>query len=159
MNSNSVKIVEVNKENWNDCCQLEISEDQKTFIESNAISIAQSKFEPSLKPFAIYYEDKVVGFLMYNTMPEELNAYWVYRIMVDKSYQGKGIGKAATALMIEGMVETLAADKIVVGYHPENTGAHHLYTSLGFVDQGDRFGREMAVVKIFSRKEAGTKVF
>ncbi|MGG1632849.1 GNAT family N-acetyltransferase [Rossellomorea sp. NRS-1567] len=149
MNSNSVKLVEVNKDNWYDCCQLEIPEDQKAFIESNAISIAQSKFEPSLRPFAIYYEDKVVGFLMYNTMPEELDAYWVYRIMVDKSYQGKGIGKEATALMIEGMVETLAADKIVVGYHPENKGAHHLYTSLGFVDQGDRFGREMAVVKNF----------
>ncbi|MGF3102868.1 GNAT family N-acetyltransferase [Rossellomorea sp. DUT-2] len=147
MNSNSVNIVEVNIDNWYDCCQLEISEDQKAFIESNAISIAQSKFEPSLKLFAIYYEDKVVGFLMYNTMPEELDAYWVYRIMVDKNYQGKGIGKAATALMIEGMVDTLAADKIVVGYHPKNEGAHHLYTSLGFVDQGDRFGREMAVVK------------
>jgi diamine N-acetyltransferase len=147
MNSNSVKIVEVNKANWYDCCQLEISDDQKAFIESNAVSIAQSKFEPSLKPFAIYYEDKVVGFLMYNTVPEELDAFWVYRIMVDKSYQGKGIGKTATALMIEGMIETLDVERIVVGYHPENKGAHHLYSSLGFVDQGDRFGREMAVVK------------
>lgn len=147
MNSNSVKIVELNKDNWYDCCQLETSDDQKAFIEANAISIAQSKFEPSLKPFAIYYEDKVVGFLMYNSMPEELDAYWVYRIMVDKSYQGKGIGKAATALMIEEMIETLDADKIVVGYHPTNKEAHHLYSSLGFVDQGDRFGREMAVVK------------
>lgn len=147
MNSNSVKIVEVNKDTWYDCCQLEISDDQKAFIESNAVSIAQSKFEPSLKPFAIFYEDKVVGFLMYNTVPEELDAFWVYRIMVDKSYQGKGIGKTATALMIEGMIETLDVDKIVVGYHPENKGAHHLYSSLGFVDQGDRFGREMAVVK------------
>jgi diamine N-acetyltransferase len=50
-------------------------------------------------------------------------------IMVDKSYQGKGIGKTATALMIEGMIETLNVDKIVVGYHPENKGAHHLFQS------------------------------
>ncbi|WP_044337135.1 GNAT family N-acetyltransferase [Rossellomorea aquimaris] len=147
MNTNSVKIVELDAENWYDCCQLEISENQQAFIESNAISIAQSKFEPTLKPFAIYFNDKVVGFLMYNSVPEELDAYWVYRIMVDKNYQGMGIGRAATELMLEEMTKTLKATKIVVGYHPDNEGAHHLYASLGFVDQGDRFGREMAVVK------------
>ena len=37
--------------------------------------------------------------------------------------------------------------KIVVGYHPENFGAHNLYSSLGFIDNGDRFGKEMAVIK------------
>lgn len=37
--------------------------------------------------------------------------------------------------------------KIVVGYHPENKAAHSLYSSLGFIDNGDRFGKEMAVVK------------
>jgi diamine N-acetyltransferase len=147
MNTNSVKIVELNAENWYDCCQLEICEDQQTFIESNAISIAQSKFELTLKPFAIYFDNKVVGFLMYNSVPEELDAYWVYRIMVDKNYQGMGIGKAATILMMAEMTKTVDATKIVVGYHPDNKGAHQLYASLGFVDQGDRVGREMAVVK------------
>jgi diamine N-acetyltransferase len=147
LKENKVKIAELKAENWYECCQLELSRDQQEFIESNAISIAQSKFEPTLKPFAIYFEDKVVGFLMFNSVPEELDAYWVYRIMVDKSYQGKGIGKAATDLMITEMIETLDINRIVVGYHPDNRGAHHLYASLGFVDQGDRFGREMAVVK------------
>ncbi|PFG06407.1 GNAT family N-acetyltransferase [Bacillus sp. es.034] len=147
MNKNNVKIAEVNAENWYECCQLELSLEQQEFIEPNAISIAQSKFEPTLKPFAIYYEDKVVGFLMFNSEPEELDANWVYRIMVDKNYQGKGIGKAATDLMIHEMMETYGIHRIVVGYHPDNQGAHSLYESLGFVDHGDRFGREMAVVK------------
>ncbi len=38
-----------------------------------------------------------------------------------------------------------AAKRIVVGYQPDNQAAHRLYASLGFIDQGDRFGREMAV--------------
>lgn len=147
VSNSNVKIAEVNAENWYECCQLELSREQQEFIEPNAISIAQSKFEPTLRPFAIYYEDKVVGLLMFNSEREELDANWVYRIMVDKNFQGKGIGKAATDLMINEMMETYDINRIVVGYHPENQGAHRLYESLGFVDHGDRFGREMAVVK------------
>ena len=147
MKNVNVKLVQLNSENWYECCQLEVSEEQKDFIESNAISIAQSKFEPSLKPYAIYYNDSVVGFLMHNSIKEELDGYWIYRIMVDKNYQGMGIGKAATELMLSEMAKSLNAKKIVVGYHPDNKGAHYLYASLGFIDNGDRFGREMAVIK------------
>lgn len=147
MNTENVKIVELNAENWYDCCELEVSLEQKEYMEPNAISIAQSKFEPTLKPYAIYTEEKIVGFLMYNSVQEELDGHWVYRIMVDKEYQGKGIGKAATKLMISEMAKLPNAKKIVVGYHPENLGAHNLYSSLGFIDNGDRFGKEMAVIK------------
>ncbi|WP_099157230.1 GNAT family N-acetyltransferase [Virgibacillus ndiopensis] len=146
MRTCNVKIVELNAENWYECCELEVSTEQAKYMESNTISIAQSKFEPTLRPYAIYFEEKVVGFLMFNSVEEELEGYWVYRIMVDKEFQGKGIGKAATKLMITEMSK-LPNAKIVVGYYPENIGAHNLYKSLGFVDNGDRFGKEMAVVK------------
>jgi diamine N-acetyltransferase len=143
----NVKIEELNAENWYECCQLEVSAQQSEYLESNAVSIAQTKFEPALRPYAILYEEKIVGFLMFNSEKEELDGYWIYRIMVDKNYQGRGIGKAATELMIEEMAKLHDAEKIVVGYHPENTGAHNLYASMGFVDDGDRFGKEMAVIK------------
>lgn len=100
MSTKNVKIVELNTENWYECCQLEVLKKQKEYIESNAISIAQSKFELTLKPYAIYSKEKVVGFLMYNSVEEELDGYWVYRIMVEKESEGKGIGKEATKLMI-----------------------------------------------------------
>lgn len=151
MSTENVKIVELNAENWYDCCELELSTEQKQFIEPNALSIAQSKFEFTLKPYAIYAEEKVVGFLMFNSVQEELDGYWVYRIMVDKEFQGKGIGKAATKLMITEMAKLPNAKKIVVGYHPENLGAHNLYSSLGFIDNGDRFGKEMAVIKYITK--------
>lgn len=147
MNLDHVKIEELNAENWYDCCGLEVEPSQSKYIESNAVSIAQSKFEPTLKPYAIYFEEKVVGFLMYNSVQEELEGNWIYRIMIDKDYQGKGIGKTATKLMISEMAKQPNIKKLVVGYHPENKGAHNLYASLGFIDYGDRFGKEMAVVK------------
>lgn len=143
----TVKIVELNAENWYHCCELEISAEQQGYIEPNAISIAQSKFEPTLKPYAIYAKDKVVGFLMYNSVPEELDGYWIYRIMVDKDYQGQGIGKMATKLMMSEIAKLPNAKRIVVGYYPENVNAHKLYASLGFIDHGNRFGKQMAVIK------------
>ena len=151
MNRLNVEIVELNAENWYACCELEVAEEQKQYMEPNAVSIAQSKFEPSLKPFAISEGENIVGFLMYNAVPEELDAYWIYRIMVDKKFQGKGIGKAASKLLIEEIATSVNAEKIAVGYHPKNIGAHHLYASLGFVDNGDRFGREMAVINDIKR--------
>lgn len=146
MNNNLVEIVELNADNWYECCTLEVSEEQSGHIEPNAVSIAQSKFEPTLKPYAIQFEGKTVGFLMFNTVEEELGGYWIYRIMVDKNYQQKEIGKIATQLMIEEMSTLPNVKRIVVGYHPENLGAHQLYKSLEFNDNGDRFGKEMAVV-------------
>ncbi|MDM5189045.1 GNAT family N-acetyltransferase [Bacillus sp. DX4.1] len=146
MTNIKIELVELNAENWYECCNLQVSEEQIKHIESNAVSIAQSKFEPSLKPFAIHLGGKAVGFLMFNTLEEELDGYWIYRIMVDKDYQKQGIGKIATQLIIKNMSKLPNCKRIVVGYHPENQGAQALYASLGFVDKGDRFGKEMAVI-------------
>lgn len=147
MSSASVEIKELNEENWYECCQLELGEGQEKYMEPNAVSIAQTKFEPSLRPYAIYKDGEVAGFLMVNSVKEELDGYWIYRIMVDKNQQGKGVGKAAMKLMVDEMIKAFGATKIVVGYHPDNKAAHQLYAALGFVDHGNRFGKEMAVVK------------
>ncbi len=147
----SIELIEINEDNWYECCRLEVMESQKEFMESNAVSILQSRFEPTLKAYAIRFENRIVGFLMYNSVMEELDAYWIYRIMIDQHFQGQGIGRLATELMLEQMKELSSVTKIVAGYHPSNERAHHLYASLGFIDEGERFGREMAVVKYIAR--------
>jgi diamine N-acetyltransferase len=146
MSLNDVKIVELDSENWYECCELELDETQKDYLEPNSVSIAQSKFEPNLKTFTIQLEDKAVGFLMFNTIEEELGGHWIYRIMIDKNYQRRGIGKKAAKLMIDEMSKILNVKRIVAGYHPENVESHKLWSSLGFIDMGDRFGKEKAVV-------------
>ncbi|WP_342664002.1 hypothetical protein [Peribacillus kribbensis] len=54
-------------------------------------------------------------------------------------------------MVISKIAELPDAQIIIVGYNPENKEAHHLYASLGFVDHGDRFGREMAVIKYLNK--------
>jgi diamine N-acetyltransferase len=54
MNTGKVRIEEVTADNWYDCCLLELSEEQKAYMEPNAVSIAQSRFETALRPHVIY---------------------------------------------------------------------------------------------------------
>lgn len=142
----TISLREVTAENWYDCCQLSVTEEQEQFVEPNSVSIAQAKYEPTLRLKAIYLEQDLVGFLMYNTEREELGGYWIYRLMIDKRHQRKGIAKHAMQLAIKEMARNLGCKRIVAGHKPDNTAAGALYASLGFEDQGDRFGKEMAVV-------------
>jgi len=140
-----IELRPVTHENWEACCSLELTSEQQEFLEPNVYSIAQAGFEPTLVMRAIYAADKLVGFLMYNSEREELDGYWIYRLMVDHRYQGAGIGREAVRLLLKEMQQLPEAACIVVGYHPDNHVAHQLYAQLGFIDHGDRFGKEMAV--------------
>lgn len=141
-----VRIEAVNVGNWYECCMLKTFDSQKDFVDPNSISLAQSKFEQSLKPLAIYCDDKLVGFAMYNTKKEELNAYWLYRLMIDSKYQKNGIGKEAMELIIKEMKQIEDCDRIALGYSLENSQAENFYKNIGFEHKGDIFGKEKAVV-------------
>ena len=141
-----VSLREVNAANWYDCCDLSVAKEQKPFVEPNSVSIAQSKYEPTLRLRGIYRGEDLVGFSMYNTVPEELGGHWIYRLMIDRRYQREGIAKHAMRLMIDEMAASLDCKRIVAGYKPDNIAAAALYASLGFEDGGNRFGKEMAVV-------------
>ena len=141
-----IGIKELNEENWYRCCEINVSKEQEKFLISNAISIAHSKYEPSLKTVAIYFEGEVVGFAMYNTVKEELDSYWIWRIMVDEKFQGQGIGEEATRLIVEDMKKFKECKRIAVAYVDGNEGAAKLYKKVGFVHRGERFGKEVAVV-------------
>lgn len=86
MQRKQVTIQAINKSNWYACCQLKISDAQQAFLEPNAMSILQAQFEQTLQPYAIYEDDEMVGFVMYNTALEELDGYLIYRIMIDEQF-------------------------------------------------------------------------
>lgn len=122
---------EITSENWEECIQLQPSEDQEHFIASNLYSLAQSKFLPNFETLAVYKDQAMVGFVMFGIDPDD-SQYWIYRLMIDSNHQGKGYGIETMKQVIDRIREKPDTTDIMVAYHPENKAAASLYEKLGF---------------------------
>ena len=74
--------------------------------------------------------------------------YNLWRLMIDKAYQGKRYGKEAVKLALE-FIRTYPcgdAEYCWLSYEPENRVAAKLYSSFGFEETGDMDGEERIAV-------------
>lgn len=132
---------EITRENFWECIELSVAEEQAGFVASNAVSIAQSKVQLECIPLAVYDDELMVGFIMY-CIDEDDGEYWIYRIMIDRQYQSKGYGKETLKKLLEVIKEDKSRNKIFLGVSKENTYAVRLYKSFGFDFNGQVFGKE-----------------
>lgn len=159
-----LRLEKVTGKNVWELLKLQVSEDQKTFVADNDISIIEAYTTISGNgyafPFGIYDGDTPVGFLM---IGYDTDDYWddapavakgnynLWRLMIDQAYQGKGNGKEAVNLALD-YIKTYpcgAADYCWLSYEPENQVAAKLYRSFGFEETGDMDGEELiAVLKL-----------
>lgn len=136
-----VLLKEITKDNFWECIELTVAQQQVDFVTSNAVSIGQSKVQPECIPLAVYDNDIMVGFIMY-CIDEDDDEYWIYRMMIDKKHQSKGYGKKALEKLLEVIKQDKSHDKIFLGVHKESTYALKLYKSFGFDFDGQVFGSE-----------------
>ena len=159
-----LRLEKVNGKNVWDILKLTVSDDQKNFVASNDISIIEAYTAITGNghafPFGIYEDDVPVGFLMIGF---DVDDYWddapeiarknynLWRLMIDRSYQGSGLGRKAVGLALD-FIKTYpcgAADCCWLSYDPENNAARKLYTSFGFVETGEMDGEErIAILKL-----------
>jgi diamine N-acetyltransferase len=143
----------VTADNWKALVKLKVREDQNHFVASNVYSIAEARFGEEfeghwdLYPFGIYDEEMPVGFLMYGcNFLHPTQQVFIYRLMVDEKYQGKGYGRWG----MEKILEVFRADNRVkavgISYEPDNDVARKLYASLGFVETGRILFEEVEAV-------------
>ncbi|MGP1459127.1 MAG: GNAT family N-acetyltransferase [Treponema sp.] len=148
----------VNGKNIWDILKLNVSEEQKSFVAANDISIIEAYITITANgytfPFGIYDSETLVGFLMigfgihdyWNDAPEIATGnYNLWRLMIDKAYQNKGFGKEAVKLALD-FIKTFPCGKAEycwLSYEPENQVARKLYSSFGFVETGDMDGEEL----------------
>jgi len=132
----AVTLRDVDRENFGRCIGLEVHEGQRGYVASNLYSIAQSKVEPALRPQAVYDGEEMVGFVMYG-YDEEEGCHCIARVMIDKSHQGKGYGRAATTEVVRRLRAEPGCRQIALSVNPENRTAQALYESLGFEKTGE----------------------
>ena len=102
-----IELRTIDNTNKADVILLEVADSQKEYIAANQVSLETAQSEEYIgiaRPFAIYADDKLVGFTMFAF---ELNSsdpndrYWLWRFMIDKKLQGNGYGSAALEKIIE----------------------------------------------------------
>ena len=131
----------IDYDNFLEIIELHVYENQRDFLTSNAVSIAQSKVQPECIPLAIYNDEKAVGFAMYGIDRRD-GQYWIYRFMIDRRYQSKGFGKVALQLLINQIKKDKTHNKILLGVHKESIVAIKLYHSLRFEFNSQILGKD-----------------
>jgi len=144
-----ISLPKITFENFGECISLEVREDQKNFVARNLYSLAEAYIALTNgsvpMPFAIYNDETMVGFIMISYEPadedddDDETVYLIWRLMIDKKYQGMGYGRQAMEKALE-YIRTFPhgeAGLAVVSYNPDNKAARQLYASLGFEETGE----------------------
>jgi diamine N-acetyltransferase len=147
-----VEFRKITYDNLEECTKLKLHPEQENFLASNLYSLAEAYVSITIEgensyttPYAIYAEDKMVGFILLDYYPEDdifgENAYHIWRLMIDKDQQGKGYGKMAIEKAIEVIESKLygPGEYIYVSYDPENEVSRKLFKSFGFVETDKKF--------------------
>ncbi len=135
----------ISEKNYKEVINLTTAENQGEFVSSNALSLAHAwVFYDRAKPYAIYIDEKLVGFIMFDYKPQEKKVE-VWRFMIGKEFQGKGYGKKALQIAIEHLKKEKLFNFIQINYVENNDAAKHLYRKLGFVETGDIEGKEIVM--------------
>ena len=129
-----IVLIPITVQNWEAAASLEVDEPQQGFIRSNAWSIAESLYHPELRPLGIYRGGTMIGFLMYGSAEQD-GSVWLFRIMIDKKFQGQGLGKEALQRVIRRMRDE-GYTEVNIGWDPANEVAERLYLSQGFEPTG-----------------------
>lgn len=140
----NVTLRDVTMENFHECIKLNVREEQKNFVAGNTFSLAEAKADGVSNPLAIYLDDQMVGFIMYDFEPKENRGY-ITRLMIDTRFQGRGYGRAAMQQVIERLRQIPGCREIRTSFAPSNTIAERLYTSLGFEHTGEVDAGEIVV--------------
>ncbi len=132
-------------ENFDAILGLQVGADQRELVCSNAESIAQAYVQPECIPLAIYAADTPVGFVMY-CVDRDDNEWWLYRLMVEETYQGRGYGRAALQKLLELVQADRSRHRMYLGVDLTGKASVRLYQSLGFRFDGRVFGKEHIMV-------------
>ncbi|WP_455521120.1 GNAT family N-acetyltransferase [Parvimonas micra] len=162
-----LELKKVNRNNVGEILKLEVLNSQRDFVATNNSSIIEAYIaiteNNAVFTFGIYNDDTPIGFLMigFDVNSDDEGApkiakgnYNIWRLMIDKKFQGKGFGKKAMDLALE-FVKTFPcgiAKHCWLSYESDNNVARQLYKSVGFVETEEKDGEEIVAVLELKQK-------
>lgn len=138
----AIELVEVDHANVRQVCTLELAHSQRRFVTGPAISIAEAAHPPlrdgvAARPWyrAIVADGDVCGFVMIALPTSNQPTTILWRLMVDRHHQRRGIARRVVGKVAELRLEADEQD-IEVSFVDEPGGPERFYRQLGFVPTG-----------------------
>jgi diamine N-acetyltransferase len=143
-----ITLAQITKQNYEAICELEVTEEQESYVASNTWSLVEAAYNSGYFTRAIVADGKPVGFFMWVQESEVKVSIW--RFMVDKEYQKKSIGRVALGLALQEIRQIEYLKEIEICYNPNNVVAQGFYSSFGFAEVGmDADGEDMlAIIRV-----------
>ncbi len=151
-----IELRAIDRHNFSSIINLNVAESQRTFVASNAYSLAEAKAKPECIPLAAYADGAPVGFVMY-CIDDDDKEYWIYRLMIDEKHQGKGYGRLIMNNVLSEIKADKNHDKVYISFEPENETAKRLYESLGFRPDGRVIDGEVVYVMNYGQQEVSSR--
>ncbi|HIS75255.1 MAG TPA: GNAT family N-acetyltransferase [Candidatus Merdivicinus excrementipullorum] len=128
-----IRIKAVDAENLLDVCQLTTNQDSiggaaAGHFYCNAVSIAEAKYYPEMHPNAIYHNNLLIGFFMYQRLENQAETATIRRFMIDDRFQQKGLEEKAFEQILRGL-KIQGVKKVVLVIDPANESAKKLCLS------------------------------
>ena len=160
-----LRAISILDENMPECVALSVAPEQQEFVAANSYSLAEAfDYNKAFAekgvgeiavPYAVYENDVMVGFVMYGYFPPddeddedaydvEESYYYVWRLLIDKNYQGRGIGREVVRQVMEEIKAKPCgeASYCYVSYVPSNIASKNTFLSYGFEEDGRINGGE-----------------
>ncbi len=142
LDSQTLELIELGKR-AREFLALEVNESQAGLVATVAESYADALFPPDYDngppvPWirGILRNSVPAGFVMCADPTEQQIHPWLWRLLVDKSHQGYGVGRFAVQAALERYRE-MGCAKVLVCWAPKPGNAALFYKKLGFVETGE----------------------
>lgn len=131
---------EITSDNYSQVLNLKISPEQEAakFVAPVVRSLADAWFyraEGIAYPKAVYADEDLVGFIMYELDTEEHQVF-IWRFLIDQRYQGKGYGRQTIEVVLKMAKEQAQMTKVVADYVDGNEPMKKILLDLGFEETG-----------------------
>jgi diamine N-acetyltransferase len=128
---------------------LDVRDDQRGLVASVAQSYSDALFppaDPNGPPLVwirgVLRNSQPAGFVMCADQTEQQKDPWLWRLLVDKSHQGFGVGTFALNAVIQRYRE-LGMQRLLTAWHPGEGNAGDFYKSFGFTETGEKIDDEI----------------
>ena len=145
MTSVTITFREITSDNYSQVLNLKITPEQEAakFVSPVVRSLADAWFyreEGITYPKAVYADEDLVGFIMYELDTEEQQVF-IWRFLIDQRYQGKGYGRQTIEAVLAMAKEQAQITKVVADYVDGNEPMKKILLDLGFEETG--FNKEI----------------